>query len=116
MRIAYSTMDTPPKASVDTVGVRFFLCVLAKARGSARYTAIDNEVRAVGRIVVWVEAAAEVSTRNSSRCSMTLPYVPVPNTASPRYRKMSDAWSVLFSPMPLLPMPANACEDRVSRA
>ena len=36
--------------------------MLAKRAGNALWTAIDRDERAAGRIVVWVEADAEVST------------------------------------------------------
>ncbi len=48
------------------------------------YTAIDRVVRAVGRMVVWVEAAAELRTISKSRWLRTLPKPDVPNTALPR--------------------------------
>jgi hypothetical protein len=48
------------------------------------YTAIDSLVRAVGRIVVWVEAAAEESTiSSSSRWLRNVPTPDVPNTLLP---------------------------------
>ena len=56
----YSTMEMPPMARVDVVGVRKRRWILAKEAGMALNTAIDSVVRAVGRIVVWVEAAAEL--------------------------------------------------------
>ena len=40
--------------------------------GMARYAPMDSDVRAVGRIVVWVEADAEVRTETTSRISMTV--------------------------------------------
>ena len=54
-----------------------------KAEGIDLYTAIDRVVRAVGRIVVWVDAAAELSTISSSRWDSTLPNPEVPKTECP---------------------------------
>ena len=56
------TIDTPPIASVETLGVWKRGWTRAKAFGSAPQFAIEIVVRAVGRIVVWVDADAEVST------------------------------------------------------
>ncbi len=71
------------------------------------YTAIDSVVRAVGRIVVWVEAAAELSTiRTSSRARKT-PKPEPPKTAVPRTESTSPTLFGLARPMPLVPMPAN---------
>src|SRR3954452_20364065 len=58
----YQTTETAPITSVDTLGVRKRLWTLPKTAGNALLHAIDSEVRAVGRIVVCVEAAAEVRT------------------------------------------------------
>ena len=52
---------------VATVGIMFSRCILANWLGIALYTAIDSAVRAVGRMVVCVDAAAEVSTIRMSR-------------------------------------------------
>ena len=60
-------------AIVDTVGVWYFGCILAKLAGNAWYAAIDNVVRAVGRIVVCVDAAADVSTAMMRILSRLLP-------------------------------------------
>ena len=65
-----------------------------------------SEVRAVGRMVVWVEAAAELSTMRSSRCANTLPNVDVPNTEWPRTDSTSPWLAGLPRPIPLVPMPA----------
>ena len=56
-----------PITIVDTVGVRNRGWIFANDFGIALYAAIDSVVRAVGRIVVWVDAAAEDSTISSSR-------------------------------------------------
>jgi hypothetical protein len=57
-------------------------------RGAAPCLAIDSVVRAVGRIVVWVEAAAEVSTASTSSLSR-----PEPKTWSPRKLRASSECS-----------------------
>ena len=53
----------------------------AKRSGIALNAAIDSAVRAVGRIVVWVLAEAEVSTQIASRCTITQPTAPPPKTS-----------------------------------
>ena len=55
-------IESTPKPSVDTVGVRYRLCIRPSADGIAFQCAIDSVVRAVGRIVVCVDADADVST------------------------------------------------------
>jgi len=65
-------------------------------------------VRAVGRIVVWVDAAAELSTIRISSRERTSPMPLVPNTSPPRVESTSKL-AVLPRPIPLLPTPANAC-------
>ena len=57
--------------------------------GIAFARAIDSDVRAVGRIVVWVEAAAEVSTAMISSLSSG-----EPRTAVPSSLKMSSELSM----------------------
>src|SRR5581483_2709928 len=95
-----------PMTIVDTVGVRYRGWILAKDWGIALYTAIDRVVRAVGSIVVWVEAAAEDSTIRISRWLKTVPAVPVPKTELPWMDSTSPAWSTLPSPRPVVPIPA----------
>src|SRR5262245_14542606 len=56
------TRETAPIARVDTSGVRCLGWIRPKIRGIESKRAIDSVVRAVGRIVVWVEAEAEVRT------------------------------------------------------
>ena len=50
-----------------------------KAAGIAFHCAIDSVVRAVGRIVVCVEAEAEVSTQMISSLSSGEPNTPLPS-------------------------------------
>jgi hypothetical protein len=63
----YITIETPPITRVATVGVRYFLSMVPNASGTALYTLIESIVRAVGRIVVCVDAAADESTMSSKR-------------------------------------------------
>ena len=56
------TVDSAPIKSVENVGVRKRGWMRPNACGIASHFAIDRVVRAVGKIVVWVEADAEVST------------------------------------------------------
>src|ERR671934_590960 len=56
------TTETAPMTMVDTVGVWKRELTRPNGSGIARQRAIDSVVRAVGRIVVCVEAAAELST------------------------------------------------------
>ncbi len=59
--------------------------------------------RAVGRIVVWVDEAAETATVSSSTEVRI-----APNTGSPTMVSTSSAFSSLPSPMPSSAKPANA--------
>ena len=70
------------------------------------YTAIDSVVRAVGRIVVWVEAAAEESTISSSRWLRNVPRPDVPNTLLPWTDSTSPALATLPRPLPVVLIPA----------
>ena len=63
---------------VDRVGVRYFGWIFPKTSGIACHFAIDNVVRAVGRIVVCVDADADVRT-----AMIRSLYQGEPKTASP---------------------------------
>src|SRR6478672_13193636 len=65
----YQMIDTTPIEIVDTVGVWKRGLTLPKAFGNAPHRAIDRLVRAVGRIVVCVDADADVSTAMISSLS-----------------------------------------------
>src|ERR1700761_1695642 len=82
--ITYRMIDTPPITSVDTVGVRCLGWIFSNDEGMALKWAIDSVVRAVGRMVVWVDAAAELNTMRIRRWVSTLPMPDVPKTAPPR--------------------------------
>jgi hypothetical protein len=56
--------------------------MLPNRLGAAPLKAIDSEVWAVGRMVVWVDAAAEVSTAITSSLSSGEPSTAVPSKAS----------------------------------
>src|ERR1700683_1106296 len=99
-------MEMPPMVRVDTVGVRYRRWILPKASGMALNTAMDSVVRAVGRMVVWVEAAAELSTISSSRWDRKLPSPDVPKIDDPSTDRTSPTLLGLESPIPLVPMPA----------
>src|SRR5215471_254301 len=103
-------------AMVDTVGVRYRGWIFAKTEGIALYTAIDRVVRAVGRIVVCVEAAAEDSTMSSSRWVRNDPKPEWPNTASPWIDSTSPAFARLPRPLPLVEIPANDCIEKITSA
>ena len=75
---------------------------------------MDRVVRAVGRIVVWVEAAADVSTIRISRWDRKLPSPLPPNTALPSTDSTSPELSWLPSPMPWSPIPAKDWAARVT--
>jgi hypothetical protein len=57
---------------------------LGELWGQRLVNRIESVVRAVGRIVVWVEAAAELSTIRSSRWVRKLPNPEAPNIDPPR--------------------------------
>ena len=58
----YQTIESAPIQSVDGPGVRNRGWIRPQYFGSAPCAAIESEVREVGRIVVCVEAEADVST------------------------------------------------------
>jgi hypothetical protein len=90
----YQMIDTTPMTIVETVGVCHLGLTVPNVFGSAPQRAIDRLVRAVGRIVVCVEAAAELSTAMISSLSSGEPKTFVPSTL-----RTSSALSVRsFSP------------------
>ncbi|HUY48996.1 MAG TPA: hypothetical protein VMV92_25300 [Streptosporangiaceae bacterium] len=101
-----------PITSVDTVGVRFLGWILANAPGIALQAAIDRVVRAVGRIVVWVEAAAELSTIRISSRDRNVPTPEVPKMAPPVTDSTSNWCAGLVRPTPLLPTPRTPAPRR----
>src|SRR5436190_23753798 len=109
-------MEMAPITIVDTVGVRCLRWILANWGGMALYTAIDRVVRAVGRMVVWVDAAAEDSTMSSSRWVRNDPKPELPNTAVPWIDSTSPAFATLPSPLPVVPIPAKDCIEKITSA
>src|SRR3954454_20612829 len=101
-------METRPMAIVETVGVRYLGWILANDVGMALYAAMDSEVRAVGRIVVCVEAEADVRIDADSRSRAIFPSPESPNRAGPMAANTSSALSGLPRPIPVVPTPANA--------
>src|SRR5919201_2300115 len=83
------TTETAPMTMVDTVGVWKRELTRPNGSGIARQRAIDSVVRAVGRIVVCVDAEAELRTARIRILSRgegkTLP---------PRALSTSSEWSV----------------------
>src|SRR5579872_4080118 len=110
----YRMIEVAPITTVDTVGVRYLGWILANASGSARYAAIDSVVRAVGKNVVWVEAAAELSTMRISSRDRDVPSAEVPKIAPPVADSTSNWCAGFISPTPLPPMPANACTEMIT--
>src|SRR5262245_28457066 len=100
-------METRPIMTVDTVGVRKRGWIFENDDGSALYTAIDSVVRAVGKIVVCVEAAAEDRIIRKSNRVKNPPNPDEPKIALPSGENTSPWWSGLASPTPLAPIPAN---------
>src|SRR5665213_2069706 len=80
----YQTTDVAPNISVENPGDRYLGWMSANFLGNALCTAMDNEERAAGRMVVCVEDDADVSTQTIS----SLPH-PDPSTAPPRAFKTS---------------------------
>src|ERR1700748_163621 len=101
-------IETVPIQMVESLGVRYVGRIRGKRLGSALNAAIDRLVRAVGRMVVWVEAEAEVSTQIASRWTMIQPTAPPPKTSWLIAAKTSSALPTLPSRMPVEPTPANA--------
>ena len=75
---------------------------------------MDSVVRAVGRIVVWVDAAAELSTIRISSRDKTVPSPEVPKIAPPVTDSTSNWCAGFVSPTPLLPIPANDCTAKIT--
>src|SRR6478735_6008516 len=109
-------IETPPIQSVESEGVRYFGWIRANRLGMAPNAAIDRLVRAVGRIVVWVDAEAEVSTQIASRWTMIQPTAPPPNTWCPMAANTSSALFTLPRPMPWALTPAKAIVATETRA
>src|ERR1019366_4225918 len=103
----YKMIEMTPITMVDTVGVRYLGWILENDVGMAL---------AVGRIVVWVEAEAEVSTIKISSRDRKVPRQPPPKTAPPSTDSTSNWLAWLPRPIPLVPVPANACTEKMTIA
>ena len=84
----YQAIASTPIATVEKTGVKNRFETSPKAVGIASWRAIDSEVRAAGRIVVWVEASAETTTASSTILPVGSPRAPVRVLAE-------DAWVVV---------------------
>src|SRR5918995_6694774 len=73
----YQTVARAPTTMVETCGVRKRGCVAPRAAGIAPARAIESTVREAGRMVVWVEARAEVRTASTTSLSQGEPRTPV---------------------------------------
>jgi hypothetical protein len=78
----YQTIESVPMRTVETSGVWKRWWMRPRIAGIAFARAIDSEVRAVGRIVVCVDAAAEVSTAMITSLSSGEPSTCVPRSPS----------------------------------
>src|ERR1039458_1640007 len=95
-RTTYQTTETAPKSRVENPGDRYFGWMSANFLGNALWTAIDNEDRAAGRMVVCVDDEAEVSTQ-----MMRNLFHGDPNTAVPRaFRTSPMLLSLVRNPVP----------------
>ncbi len=103
-----------PIPQVDQVGVRYLGWIFAKILGAALNAAIESVVRAVGRMVVSVDAIELVMTMNSSSLVSVLPAMPVPKMLVPSTLSTSSALAGLVRPTPWLPAPAHACAPTVT--
>ena len=79
-------------------------------------TAIDKVVRAVGRMVVCVDAAAELRTMTNNRWVSKLPNQEEPKIDPPRTDRTSPSWAGLPSPMPFVPRPAYDCVETTTNS
>ena len=73
------TIDRPPISRVENVGVKKRGWIVPNAFGIEFHFAIESVVRAVGRIVVCVDADADVSTEMISSLSSGEPNTLVPS-------------------------------------
>ena len=79
-----------------------------EARGEGSGAAIESAVRAVGRIVVWVHADADVRIANASNAVAACPSTEGPKSVGAIAAKTSSALPGAPSPMPSVPTPAKA--------
>src|SRR6202035_5401149 len=77
-----TAIEIRPKPHVEAVGVWKRGWTFPNTAGVDFQGAIDSVVRAVGRIVVCVDAAAEVRTATIRNFTPTLPSTPCPSALS----------------------------------
>lgn len=77
--IRYHTIDPMPNSHVLKSGVSRFGSMRASLAGAAPCEPIDSMVRVAGRMVVWHDAAAEVSTAMTSSFTMTVGSATLPS-------------------------------------
>ncbi len=95
-RPTYQTIETAPKSRVENPGDRYLGWMSAKRLGNALCTAIDSDERAAGRMVVWVDDEAEVSTQRINNL-----FHGDPNTAVPSaFRTSPMLLLVVRNPVP----------------
>src|SRR3989442_1187010 len=93
----YQAIEKAPIKMLETCGVRKRGWIRPSARGIAPCLAIESVVRAVGRMVVCVEADADVRTARTRSLSQ-----PEPKTLLPRKLSASSEW------LPRAATPVNA--------
>src|ERR1700688_2590941 len=79
VRATYHTTDAAPNRRVENPGERYRGWMSANLFGNALCTAIDNEERAAGRMVVCVDDEADVSTQMMSSLFHGDPRTAVPS-------------------------------------
>src|SRR6195952_2820169 len=82
LRPTYQTTEMTPIQNVAVVGVRKCGWTVPNVFGAARLAAIESAERVAGRIVVWHEAEADVSTAMISSLSQGEPSTSVPRLES----------------------------------
>src|SRR5581483_7689973 len=85
---SHHTLDAIPNHQVDHVGVRYLGWILARAFGAARCAAIESTVRAVGRMVVCVEAMAEDRIASIITLLHVPPSIPVSTSSGLSFRNL----------------------------
>ena len=92
----YQTIEMTPMRIVAMCGVLKRGCTSPSFFGSAPQRLIDRTVRAVGRIVVWVDADAEVSTASITILSSGVPNTSLANalsTSSELFARKAEPWN-----------------------
>src|SRR4051812_48156379 len=82
VRPTYQMTESTPMTIVETLGVRYRGWTVPNVAGIAFARAMDSDVLAVGRIVVWVDADADDSTAMIRSLSNGEPKTSLPRTLS----------------------------------